>query len=325
MSQNHPIATIHIGIDIARDTLQLDPLHLKNTAQVPNTPAGCKKLLKLLQPLSGPHICLEATGGYERLLVDMLRQDNIALSVINPCRARAFARPEGLTAKTDAIDAAMLTRFGQKMQPAPTPVPTAVQPELAELMTRRKQIMDMAVMEKNRRRGLTLPALIKDAEKTRKGLEKSIAAIDEMVAELRTKDEELKKKVSRLTELQGIGVASACALLAALPELGTLGRREAAALGGLAPRNRDSGKFTGKRSIGGGRAAVRYALYMPALTASRMNPKLKALYQRLIAAGKPARLALTAVMRQMLTVMNSMLLVAPSLRCIEWFNWKGMK
>ena len=308
MSPNNT-PTIHIGIDVAKQTLQIDPVHLKGLALVPNTPAGIKQLIKALKKLKGGrvHILCEATGGYERALTEALHEACIILSVLNPARVRAFANALGQESKTDALDALVLTRFGQQMNPKASVQASAQQRELSQLITRRNQLVDLLVMEKNRYRAHLLPSLLKLAKDTRKHLEGHIAQLDMMILQLTSQDVEMNVKVERLCLLQGVGRVTATSVLASLPELGTLSRGQITALGGLAPRNRDSGKHCGRRTIGGGRAPVRRALYMAALSASRMNPRLKALYTRLLNAGKPAKLALTAVMRQLLSVMNIMI------------------
>lgn len=305
MSPNNT-PTIHIGIDVAKETLELDPTHLKNLSQVKNTPAGLKQLLKALKRLKGSqvHILCEATGGYERALAEALHEAGVTVSVLNPGRVRAFARALGQEAKTDAIDAVVLTRFGQQMSPKPSIQASLKQRELGQLVTRRNQLVDLLVVEKNRFRAHLLPCLQKLAKATRTHLEEHIGLLDTMISTLSSSDEEMNAKVQRLCLLQGVGKITATGVLAALPEIGTLSRGEITSLAGLAPRNRDSGKHKGRKTIGGGRATARRALYMAALCASRTNPILKALYTRLVAAGKPGKLALTAVMRQMLHVMN---------------------
>ena len=308
MSPNN-IPTIHIGIDVAKLTLELDPLHLKGLAQVPNSPAGLQKLLKALKRLKDcrVHVLCEATGGYERALTEALHEAGITLSVLNPARVKAFARALGQQSKTDALDALVLTRFGQQMNPKPSLQPSPQQQELSQMITRRNQLVDLLVMEKNRVRTHLLPSLQKLAKATRDHLAAHIARLDSMIQDHTAKDKEMNAKVQRLCLLQGVGRVTATGVLAALPEIGTLNRGQVTALAGLAPRNRDSGKHKGRRTIGGGRATVRRALYMAALSASRMNPILKAFYARLIAAGKPPKLALTAVMRQLLSVMNTLI------------------
>lgn len=308
MSQNH-LPILHIGVDIAKNTLQIDPTHLKCPAQVPNSPAGIHSFIQALSQIkeATPHVICEATGGYERGLCDALHQAGIALSLINPSRVRFFARALGQEAKTDAIDAHMLSRYGQQMQPVPTPVPSPGQQELKELVTRRHQIQDLLVAEKNRSHTHQMAEVKQTARELCEFLEKQIARLDEKITAAIEKEAMMKLKAARLRQVQGVGKVTASGILAVLPELGSLNRGQIAALAGLAPRNRDSGAFSGRRTIGGGRSQVRRVLYMAALSASRMNPKLKPLYDRLVAAGKPPKLALTAVMRQLLCVMNSLL------------------
>lgn len=308
MSQNHnPI--IHIGTDVAKRTLQIDPAHLKCPAQIPNTPAGIQSFIQALSQIKDatPHIICEATGGYERSLRLALHEAGIPLSLINPSRVRYFARAVGQEAKTDALDALILSRYGQQMKPSPTSAPTPGQMELKELVTRRHQIQDLLIAEKNRAESHHMADVKEAASQLREFMEKQIAALDARIATFIEQEEGLKLKAARLRQLQGVGKATASGILAVLPELGSLTRGQIAALAGLAPRNRDSGAFSGRRTIGGGRSQVRRVLYMAALSASRMNPKLKPLYDRLVASGKPPKLALTAVMRQLLCVMNSLL------------------
>lgn len=300
---------LHLGVDVAKFSLAPDALRLHPLCSVPNTPAGVKQIIRALSKLKGvrPHLIIESTGGHQRLLVDALHEAGFTLSVVNPGRVRHFAEACGQLAKTDPLDAKILSRFGQMMQPAPTAPLSSMQRELNELVSRRHQLIDLLVIEKNRSQTHTLVSVKKSAQSTLKHLQAQIERMDELIAELCAQHQELKDRIRRLCQLQGVGTLTATSLLATLPELGTLNRGQISALAGLAPRNRDSGQYKGRRTIGGGRAAVRRILYMAALTASRMNPKLKALYSRLITAGKPAKLALTAVMRQMLCVLNSLL------------------
>lgn len=306
---NTPI--IYVGVDVAKLTLQIDPTHL-GLAQVDNTAAGLKTLLKALAKLQRKsnatvHLVCEATGGHERLLVEALHEASIPLSVLNAARARAFAKASGEEAKTDAIDALVLTSFGVQMKPAPTTPPSPQQRYLSSLVSRRTQLVDMLVMEKNRLPTHTEPQVLKLAKLTLKHLQTQIDKLEALIAEHTKHTAELQQRVARLCLMQGVGQVTATGLLATLPELGTFNRGQIAALAGLAPRNRDSGQYKGKRMIKGGRAPVRRYLYMAALSASRTNTKLKALYQRLIQKGKPAKVALTAVMRQLLCVLNSLL------------------
>lgn len=313
MSANDTTApTVYLGIDIAKDSLQVDTILPGGPAVIDNTSAGFKKILKRIAAWSRKtkatvHVVCEATGGYERGLLDALHQAGVIVSLVQPKRVRDFASAIGILDKTDAIDAAVLSRYGIKIEPRVTPPPTAVQRELSALVTRRNQLVDISTAEKNRSSGILLPELRKMAAALLRSLEGQIARIDKMIAAVIARDAELSEKARRLCQLDGVAIVTASAVLATMPELGTGSCRQMASLAGLAPRARDSGKHRGKRTIGGGRAAARRALYMAALTAARMNKKLSELYQRIVAQGKPKKVALTAVMRQLLTVMNSLL------------------
>lgn len=308
MSPKNPTPNIHLGIDVAKLTLQLDSSRWDRLAQVDNSPKGHRKILNSLQKQMAqgrhPHVILEATGGYERALVDALHQAQIPVTVAHPLRVRRFAQAEGLEAKTDALDASVLSRFGQAMKPAASLPLSKLERQLTELSQRRSQLLDLLVQEKNRAESFGLAVLRTQSKRVIRNLEKEIEKIDQLLQDLVARDKTLCSKIQRLCQIQGVGSCSAIALLAAMPELGSLDRRQAAALAGLAPRNRDSGNFTGKRSIGGGRAQARRALYMAALSASRCNPILQPFYQRLRSSGKPFKVALAAVMRRLLIVLN---------------------
>jgi len=313
MSTNDTTApTVYLGIDIAKDSLQIDTILPGGPALVDNTPASFKRILKRAatwsrKDLINVHVVCEATGGYERGLLDALHQAGVTVSLVQPKRVRDFANAAGILDKTDAIDASVLSRYGTKMEPRITPPPTAVQRELSALVSRRNQLIDTRVAEQNRASGIVLPELRKMTADLLRYINAQIKRIEKMIARLIASDEELSAKVKRLCQLDGVAITTASSILATMPELGTATGRQMASLAGLAPRARDSGKHKGRRTIGGGRAPARRALYMAAMTAARMNEKLSALYQRIVAKGKPKKVALTAVMRQMLNVMNSLL------------------
>lgn len=299
------MTTIHTGLDIAKLNLQL---HLAGRVHdLPNTPAGHRRLLKLLAPQPGAHVVCEATGGYERDVVAALHEANVPVSVLNPARIRHFARATGQRAKTDHIDAAVLTAYGQALQPKPTAPRTEQEQQLAELIRRRVQIVELLVGQRQQAERLTLPVLRRQAQSLVRRLERDLEQIEDQLKELRTQVAALDERVKKLEAITGVGTLTALGVLAELPELGTLNRGQAAALAGLAPHPRESGQWHGRRSIGGGRAPVRRALYMAALVAARSNRQLKAFYQRLRAAGKPAKVALTAVMRKLIILMNHLL------------------
>ena len=302
---NDKTPPVHAGLDIAKASLQL---HLQGQSlDLPNTPAGHAQLVKRLAALPGAHVVCEATGGYERAVVAALHAARIPVSVINPARVRQFARASGELAKTDPIDAAVLTAFGRAFAPTPTEPRTATEIKLAALVTRRAQLLELRVAE-------TLRAdTCADADLRRlfaawlAQMEKQIAKVEALMNALLQEQAPLAAQVQRLDDIMGVGRLPAVMVLATLPELGTLNRRQAAALAGLCPYNRDSGQWAGQRHISGGRAEVRRSLYMAALSASRSNPRLKAFYDRLIQAGKPAKVALTAVMRKLVVLMNHLL------------------
>ena len=293
------MTTIYTGLDIAKLNLQL---HLAGRIHdLPNTAAGHRRLLKLLTTHAGVHVVCEATGGYERDVVAALHDAKVPVSVLNPARVRHFARATGQRAKTDDIDAAILSAYGQALQPKPTAPRTEQEQQLAELIRRRVQVVEILVAQRQQAERLTVPALRRQAQSLVRRLERDVAQIEEQLKALRTQAAILDARVQKLEAITALGV------LAELPELGTLNRRQAAALAGLAPHPRESGQWHGRRSIGGGRAPVRRALYMAALVAAHSNRQLKEFYQRLRAAGKPAKVALTAIMRKLIVLMNHIL------------------
>lgn len=299
------MTTIYTGLDIAKRNLQL---HLAGCVHdLPNTAAGHRRLLKLLTSRSGVHVICEATGGYERDVVAALHTATVPVSVLNPARVRHFARATGQRAKTDDIDAAVLSDYGQKLQPNPTAPRTELEIQLTELVRRRVQVLDLLISQRQQSERLTVPALRRQAQSLVRRLERDVTNIEAQLSALRTQVAALDARAQKLEAITGVGATTALGVLAELPELGTLNRRQAAALAGLAPHPRDSGQWHGRRSIGGGRAPVRRALYMAALVAARSNRQLKTFYQRLRAAGKPAKVALTAVMRKLIVLMNHIL------------------
>ena len=302
---NDKQTSVHAGLDIAKASLQL---HLQSKFfDLPNTADGHAQLIKRLAAIPGAHVICEATGGYERAVVAALHAATLPLSVLNPARVRQFARASGELAKTDPIDAAVLTAFGQAFTPEPTPARTATELKLAALVTRRVQLLELRVAEAQRADTCADLELRKLFTPWLAQMEKQIAKVEALIEALLKEQTPLANQVQRLDDIMGVGRLTAVMVLATLPELGTLNRRQAAALAGLCPYNRDSGQCAGKRCISGGRAEVRRALYMAALSASRSNHLLKPFYDRLIAAGKPAKVALTAVMRKLIVLMNHLL------------------
>jgi transposase len=257
------------------------------------------------------HLICEASGGYERGLLDAAEQNRIKVSLVQANRVRQYARAAGILAKTDKVDARVLCAFGSAMQPEPTPPLSAQQKRLRELETQRQHLSRMMVAEQNRLAQLNDKELQRLTRSLLATLKKQMTAIDMRMEGLIAEDQTLKQKAQKLTAIAGVGTRTAVLLLARMPELGTLNRTQAAALAGLAPFNRDSGTSRGKRTIFGGRRALRCGLYMAALVAARHNLILRNFYQRLRSNGKPHKVALTAVMRKLLLALNHTLKPTP--------------
>jgi transposase len=299
---------VHLGADVSKATIELGCSLFVVPASIPNNPAGFRALLKIVARSPSPiHVVCEATGYHHKAFAAALHQGQIAVSVVNPRLPRDFARARGQLAKTDAIDALLLADYGRTMQPAPTPKPDPATTLLDDLVTRRAQLVEDRAREKVRLEQTTCAEALASLRLHVRHLDGQIKKLLGRIAEVVESTPALRAKVARLVEVQGVGALTASALLAAMPELGTLSKNEVTALAGLAPFNRDSGAFRGTRSIRGGRSEVRRTLYMAAFCASRHNPILKAVYQRLRAAGKAHKVALTAVMRKLLIHLNSIL------------------
>lgn len=294
---------VHTGLDIAKATLQL---HLQSRQQtLPNTTAGHRQLIKLLRAVPGAHVLCEATGGYERAVVAALQAAPIPVSVLNPALVRHFALAQGQRAKNDPLDAGVLTAYGVALRPAATPLPDAALAELRALVQWRSQLVEQRNALCNHAEHATLDFVKKRLTKLKTHLDQQMAAVEMEMAAALERAPQWQAPVARLEALDGVGRLTAVSVLSQMPELGQLNRGEAAALAGLAPWTRQSGPWEGQRHIGGGRAAVRRALYMSAVALARMKEsRLGKFYARLRAAGKPAKVALTAVMRKLLVQMN---------------------
>jgi transposase len=295
-------STLYVGVDIAKATLQV---HLQGRQfSFPNNPTGHIQLCQRLRPLGAAHVVCEATGGYERALVQACHQDQIPVSVLNPAHVRAAAQAQGKRAKSDPLDAAGLTDYGQRFQPQATAPLRAVQRQLAELTTWLSQLIQAQATAKAQAEHHTL-AFVREQHALQLAHSQSqIQALEAQIQALLQQDAELKRRVDCLDAIVGVGPRTAWMVLADMPELGQLNRGQTAALAGLAPWPQDSGQKRGWRSISGGRTEVRRHLYMPALAATRSNPVLRSCYQRLTAKNKPHKVALTAVMRKLLVYMN---------------------
>lgn len=304
MSQNNtPI--LYVGLDVAKSSLQLDlagkPHALTNDAK------GHAQLLKLLRPHPCAQVVCEATGGYEQPVVRALHAAQVPISIVEAGRVRHFAKAKGLRAKTDPIDATVLTAYGGTFQPAATPAPTAQQTRLAELSTRRHQLIETLTAETNRAAHYTDKLCLRQHRQLCRLLEKQLAESDAAISALIAADQKLKAQAQRLDAIPGVGDVTAATVLAELPELGTISDEAAAALAGVAPYNRDSGNHSGGRHIAGGRKTVRCALYMAALSAVKHDAILKAFYARLRLAGKKPKVALVAAMRKLVVLINRLL------------------
>lgn len=313
--------TYYVGIDVCKARLDVALLPRGESFSFTNDEEGMRTLTeKLLEASATLLVVLEATGGYERPVVAALGASQIAVAVVNPRQARDFAKATGRLAKTDKIDALVLARFAEAIRPTPKAPPEAEALEFQAILARRRQIIGMLVAEKNRLGQSPSKKVRSRLEAHVRWLEKELARIDRDLQEVIDESPTLKENEALLRSVPGVGPVLCSTLLAELPELGTLSPRELSALVGVAPLNRDSGIFRGRRSVWGGRARVREALYMGALIASRHNPHIKEFYERLVAAGKPKKVALVACMRKLLTILNALLRDRTPWRCPHALN-----
>ena len=294
----------YVAVDVSKAMLDVA---LPAPWRTPNTPAGIAALRKKLTPLERPHVVCEATGRYGRLLRHMMGNAGIAFSAVNPRHVRDFARATGQLAKTDALDAGVILRFACIMHPPETPLTPENQARLAEHVRRRRQLVDMAAVEKQRLSGLDEPSSLASIKAHLAFLDDQIAAIDRQIEAEIADDQELARRATILQSIPGIGAATAAVLIAELPELGQCDKKQIAALAGVAPMNRDSGQWRGQAHIAGGRLSVRCALYMATLPAIRFNPPIRDFYKHLRAQGKAPKVAITAAMRKLLITANTLL------------------
>ena len=294
-----------LGIDVARDDLEVAVYPTDEGWRVPNTPAGHARLVQWAQAHQPVRLVLEATGGHERAVDAALAAAGLPVVVINPRQGRDFARSRNVQVKTDRVDAQLLARFAAEVRPPLRPRPSAASRDLQDLVSRRRQLLTDRVAEQQRR-PLARPRAQADIDAHVAWLSQRVARFDAQIAAALQADPALGARATWLQSIPGIGPTASATLLAELPELGRLSRREIAALVGVAPFNRDSGTWRGQRRIAGGRAAVRAVLYMATVAATRANPVIRACYRRLRAAGKPAKVALTACMRKLLVVCNAL-------------------
>ena len=305
-----PAVSHFVGIDVSKDRLDVHVLPSQQVFAVARNGEDLDRLAAQLRALAPALIVLEATGGFEVMVAAALAGAGLPLAVVNPRQIRDFARATGRLAKTDALDAQIIALFAERIRPQPRPVAAAEAQLLAELVARRRQLIEMIGMESNRRRQAR-------AAKVRHTLEAILKALQ---AQLRELDGEIDAAVrgspawraadDLLTWVPGIGNVTARTLIADLPELGSLDRRRIAALVGIAPVNRDSGQMRGRRTIAGGRTAVRNVLFMATLTAIRWNPVIKAHYAQLTTRGRPKKVAIIACMRRLLGILNAIIRTA---------------
>jgi transposase len=296
---------LFVGIDVAKAELVVALGPSRDLVAVPNDESGIRQVLEHLQVASPALIVLEATGGYETAVVAALAAAGLPVVVANPRQVRAFAKAMGILAKTDNIDAHVLALFAERVRPPIRPLRDEALRMFDALLTRRRQLIEMLVAERNRL-AHALPLVEKSLKQHIRWLERRLSDVDSDLDQTVQQSPVWRAKEDLLRSVPGVGPIVSRTLLANLPELGTLNRKQIAALVGVAPLAKDSGTLRGKRMVWGGRAPVRAALYMGALIASRHNPPIRDFYQRLVAAGKPKKVALTACMRKLLVILNTM-------------------
>jgi len=297
---------INVGIDIGKDSLDVCVYESDQYWQESNTEIGIRRLLKQLSRLTITRLLVEATGGYERALVEAAIEQSIPVVIVQPIQVRQFAKAQGVFAKTDKIDARLIAEYGVKLQPEVKTLPGHKVRRVKDLLARKRQLNEMRTQELNRaHRAQKVTAT--SHRRLLKLLDKEIAEINDKLAQEVTGIDEWQRTYDIIISVPGLGDGVAFTVLGELPELGQLTNRQIAALCGLAPFNRDSGRLKGKRRIRGGRAPIRTELYMAMLSAIRYNPIIKAFYQKLVAQGKHKKVAIIACMRKMMTILNTMI------------------
>ncbi len=295
------------GIDIAKDRLDVCLCPDGATRHFTNDAKGHRALIGWLSGHAIQRVVFEPTGAYHRVLERSLASAGLPLAKINPRHARRFAEALGQLAKTDRLDAALLARFGALLEPPTRPVLSPTLDAMKELLVARQALMKDRTAALNRQKIVRSPLLRRHLDQRLRQIARQLAAVDAQLQSLCLADAALAPRLAILMSIPGIAQATALSLLVEMPELGNLDQRQAASLAGVAPMARDSGTSRGRRTIGGGRANRRQALFMPALVAARFNPDLKAKYQALLAAGKPAKVALTVIMRKLIILANALL------------------
>lgn len=301
------VEPIFIGIDVSKDRLDVAVLPSGEIFATSRDAAGLDDLLARLRPLAPELVALEATGGFETVVAATLAGAGLAVAVINPAQVRAFGTAIGQRAKSDPIDARLIARFAATTRPEARPLPDEATARLADLVSRRRQIIGMIVAERQRQKRFTERRLQKSITRLLDALQRELSEVEAGIDDDIRGSPAWREKEDLLASVPGVGPTIARTLIAEMPELGSLDRRQIAALAGLAPWTRQSGQWKGRSFIGGGRASVRAALHMGAVTASRHNPALKAFRERLLAAGKAKKVALVAVARKLLTILNAII------------------
>lgn len=297
----------YIGIDVSKNSLDVHIRPEGISMQFANSGKGIQSLVEILGKYSSPIVVLEATGGYEKNVKIKLSQKEIKTKTLNPARVREFAKACGKLAKTDSIDSQLLSLFAEKMEISPSYQPSAEELVLKDLVQRRRQLTEEIIREKNRLDKNEYVLIKESITNHLKQLKEHLKIIEEAISESVSHLEQFQEKTKILTSMPGIGITTASVFLAELPELGTLENKQIAALVGVAPINKDSGQLQGYRKIYGGRISVRCSLYMAAIVVIRHNSLMKEFYQRLRKKGKPAKVAIVAAMRKMITILNQML------------------
>ena len=297
---------IFIGIDISKTQMDVAVWDNEETWEFENEAEGWQEMVEIAKELKPSLIVVEASGGIEQRVVAELYLEELPIAIVNPTRVRNFARSTGQLAKTDKLDARLIAHFAQAVRPKVRPLRTAEQEHLNALVTRRRQVVQILTAEKNRR-STTHSTLRKRLQQHIEWLNAELEGLDEEIEQYIQESPSWRKNAALLRSVPGVGPVTASTLLAALPELGTRNRQQIAALVGVAPLNKDSGKMRGKRRVFGGRAPARRALYMATLVATRVNPVIRSFYEHLLAQGKEKKVALTACMRKLLVILNSMI------------------
>jgi transposase len=303
----HSPATLMVGIDVAKHKLDLARSDRDDLTTCPNDDAGVARLVRLMRQAKPALIVVEATGGYERLVLDALLDADLPVALANPNHVRHLAKGLGILAKTDAIDARVLVAYARHAQPRLAEKRSKNRVELQALVTCRRQLLHLRTEQTNRRATTASAKARKAIDAVLKTVDSQIARLDEQIQKLIDSDDDMSRIDRIVQSTPGVGPVLSATLLASLGEIGAMDRRQAAALVGVAPFNRDSGRFKGKRAIRGGRADVRNVLYMATMAATRFNPVIRAFYQRLLKAGKLKKVALIAAMRKLTAILNAML------------------